>query len=74
MDKLKKLVDSSVEDEINAADEYGAMIEATKSCSLPDESKELVRAMLTKIQTDEKTHKMMLLVIQEVINEDAKDK
>jgi hypothetical protein len=72
MDDLKSLIDGTLEDESNAGDEYGVMIEATKESSLTEESKGLIVAMLEKIQADEHTHHQMLLVIQEVVNEEAK--
>lgn len=67
--KLLDMINSSLEDEVDAKDEYQEMMELTSADdSLTDEEKSLITGMIFKIQNDEKTHKVLLGIIREVLN------
>ena len=66
---LLDMINSSLEDEVDAKDEYQEMMELTSvDDSLTDEEKSLITGILFKIQNDEKTHKVLLSIIREVLN------
>lgn len=67
--KLLDMINSSLEDEVDAKDEYQEMMELTSADdSLTDEEKSLITGIIFKIQNDEKTHKVLLSIIREVLN------
>lgn len=67
--KLIDLVNNSLSDEHKAGSEYEAMAKlASKDTSLTEEERALIVGILFKIQTDEGTHKVLLSIIQEVLN------
>ena len=67
--KLLDMINSSLEDEVDAKDEYQEMMELTSvDDSLTDEEKSLITCIIFKIQNDEKTHKVLLSIIREVLN------
>lgn len=67
--KLLDMINSSLEDEVDAKDEYQEMMELTSvDDSLTDEEKSLITGIIFKIQNDEKTHKVLLSIIREVLN------
>ena len=71
---LYTYIKDSLEDETNAKDEYEEMIELTeKEEELTDEEKSLIVGMIFKIQTDEKTHKVLLSIIKEVLESKHKE-
>lgn len=71
---LYAYIKDSLEDETNAKDEYEEMIELTeKEEELTDEEKSLIVGMIFKIQTDEKTHKVLLSIIKEVLENKHKE-
>ena len=66
---LLDMINNSLKDETGAKDEYQEMMELTsKEDSLTEEEKSLIIGMIFKIQTDEKTHKVLLGIIKEVLN------
>lgn len=66
---LLDMINSSLEDEVDAKDEYQEMMELTSADdSLTDEEKSLITGIIFKIQNDEKTHKVLLSIIREVLN------
>lgn len=67
--KLLDMINNSLKDEVDAKDEYQEMMELTSADdSLTDEEKSLITGMIFKIQNDEKTHKVLLSIIREVLN------
>ena len=67
--RLLDMINSSLEDEVDAKDEYQEMMELTSvDDSLTDEEKSLITGIIFKIQNDEKTHKVLLSIIREVLN------
>ena len=67
--RLLDMINSSLEDEVDAKDEYQEMMELTSADdSLTDEEKSLITGIIFKIQNDEKTHKVLLSIIREVLN------
>lgn len=67
--KLLDMINNSLKDEVDAKDEYQEMMELTSADdSLTDEEKSLITGMIFKIQNDEKTHKVLLGIIREVLN------
>ena len=67
--RLLDMINSSLEDEVDAKDEYQEMMELTSTDdSLTDEEKSLITGIIFKIQNDEKTHKVLLSIIREVLN------
>lgn len=69
MDELKKLLDSTLNDESKAKDEYGLMIEAIGNSDMSDELKVLATTIVEKIRIDEETHHEMLQMLSDVINQ-----
>ena len=69
MDELKKLLDSTLNDENNAKDEYGQMIEAIEKSEMADELKVLATTIVEKIRIDEETHHEMLQMLSDVVNQ-----
>ena len=69
MDELKKLLDSTLNDENNAKDEYGQMIEAIEKSVMADELKVLATTIVEKIRIDEETHHEMLQMLSDVVNQ-----
>ena len=69
MDELKKLLDSTLNDESNAKDEYEQMIEAIEKSSMADEMKVLATTIVEKIRIDEETHHEMLQMLSDVVNQ-----
>lgn len=68
---LLDFVKSSLEDEGEAKDKYEVMMELTKSDQeLTESEKSLVLGILFKIQTDEKTHDLLLEIIRGVLEGD----
>ena len=66
---LLDMINNSLKDETGAKDEYQEMMELTsKEDSLTEEEKSLIIGMIFKIQNDEKTHKVLLGIIKEVLN------
>lgn len=66
---LLDMINNSLKDETGAKDEYQEMMEQTyKEDSLTEEEKSLIIGMIFKIQNDEKTHKVLLGIIKEVLN------
>lgn len=66
---LLEKVNDSLGDETDAKDEYQEMIDLTsKTTELTDEEKSLITGILFKIQTDEKTHKVLLSILKEVLD------
>ena len=69
MDELKKLLDSTLNDESKAKDEYGLMIEAIGNSAMSDELKVLATTIVEKIRIDEETHHEMLQMLSDVVNQ-----
>ena len=69
MDELKKLLDSTLNDENNAKDEYEQMIEAIEKSEMADELKVLAITIVEKIRIDEETHHEMLQMLNDVVNQ-----
>mgnify|MGYP000924406278 FL=1 len=69
MDELKKLLDSTLNNESKAKDEYGLMIEAIGNSDMPDELKVLATTIVEKIRIDEETHHEMLQMLSDVVNQ-----
>ena len=69
MDELKKLLDSTLNDESKAKDEYGLMIEAIDNSDMSDELKVLATTIVEKIRIDEETHHEMLQMLSDVVNQ-----
>lgn len=69
MDELKKLLDSTLNDESKAKDEYGLMIEAIGNSDMSDELKVLATTIVEKIRIDEETHHEMLQMLSDVVNQ-----
>lgn len=68
---LLDFVKSSLEDEGEAKDKYEVMMELTKSDQeLTESEKSLILGILFKIQTDEKTHDLLLEIIRGVLEGD----
>lgn len=68
---LLDFVKSSLEDEGEAKDKYEVMMELTKSDQeLTESEKGLILGILFKIQTDEKTHDLLLEIIRGVLEGD----
>lgn len=66
---LLDMINNSLKDETGAKDEYQEMMELTyKEDSLTEEEKSLIIGMIFKIQNDEKTHKVLLGIIKEILN------
>lgn len=65
---LLEYINNSLSDEKDATDEYATMRdEVEANTSLTDEEKGLISGILFKIETDEKTHKVLLSIIKEVL-------
>ena len=72
LDEFRSLLAQSLNDEKDARDVYGDMSELIKQAEgLTDKEKSLIVGILFKIGTDEKTHKVLLSIIDAVVN--AKD-
>jgi len=69
MDELKKLLNSTLDDESKAKDEYGLMIEAIGKSDMSDELKVLATTIVEKIRIDEETHHEMLQMLSDVVNQ-----
>ena len=69
MDELKKLLDSTLNNESKAKDEYGLMIEAIGNSDISDELKVLATTIVEKIRIDEETHHEMLQMLSDVVNQ-----
>ena len=69
MDELKKLLNSTLNDESKAKDEYGLMIEAIGNSDMSDELKVLATTIVEKIRIDEETHYEMLQMLSDVVNQ-----
>lgn len=69
MDELKKLLDSTLNNESKAKDEYGLMIEAIGNSDMSDELKVLATTIVEKIRIDEETHHEMLQMLSDVVNQ-----
>lgn len=69
MDELKKLLNSTLDDESKAKDEYGLMIEAIGNSDMSDELKVLATTIVEKIRIDEETHHEMLQMLSDVVNQ-----
>jgi len=69
MEELKKLLDSTLDDESKAKDEYGLMIEAIGKGDMSDELKVLATTIVEKIRIDEETHYEMLQMLSDVVNQ-----
>lgn len=69
MDKLKALLNSTLQNEDDAKDEYGLMIEAIGNSDMSDELKVLATTIVEKIRIDEETHHEMLQMLSDVINQ-----
>ena len=68
---LLEYVESSLEDESGAKDKYQTMMDLLESEeSLNDSEKSLIMGILFKIQTDEKTHDLLLNIIKDVLEGD----
>lgn len=66
---LLDMINNSLSDESTARDEYQDMMDlASKDENLTEEEKGLIVGILFKIQTDEKTHKILLNIIKEVLS------
>lgn len=69
MEGLKELLNSTLNDESKAKDEYGLMIEAIGESDMSDELKVLATTIVEKIRIDEETHFEMLLMLSDVVNQ-----
>lgn len=69
MDELKKLLDSTLNDESEAKDEYDLMIGAIGNSDMSDELKVLATTIVEKIRIDEETHHEMLQMLSDVVNQ-----
>lgn len=69
MDELKALLNSTLEDESDAKDDYGQMIEAIGNSDMSDELKVLATTIVEKIRIDEETHHEMLQMLSDVVNQ-----
>lgn len=68
---LLEYVNSSLEDESGAKDKYQTMMDLIESEeNLNDSEKSLIMGILFKIQTDEKTHDLLLNIIKDVLEGD----
>lgn len=68
---LLEYVNSSLEDESGAKDKYQTMMDLLESEEdLNDSEKSLIMGILFKIQTDEKTHDLLLNIIKDVLEGD----
>lgn len=68
---LLEYVNSSLKDESGAKDKYQTMMDLLESEeSLNDSEKSLIMGILFKIQTDEKTHDLLLNIIKDVLEGD----
>lgn len=68
---LLEYVNSSLEDESGAKDKYQTMMDLLESEeNLNDSEKSLIMGILFKIQTDEKTHDLLLNIIKDVLEGD----
>lgn len=68
---LLEYVNSSLEDESGAKDKYQTMMDLLESEeNLSDSEKSLIMGILFKIQTDEKTHDLLLNIIKDVLEGD----
>lgn len=68
---LLEYVESSLEDESGAKDKYQTMMDLLESEeNLNDSEKSLIMGILFKIQTDEKTHDLLLNIIKDVLEGD----
>ena len=68
---LLEYVESSLEDESGAKDKYQTMMNLLESEEdLNDSEKSLIMGILFKIQTDEKTHDLLLNIIKDVLEGD----
>ena len=68
---LLEYVESSLEDESGAKDKYQTMMDLLESEeNLDDSEKSLIMGILFKIQTDEKTHDLLLNIIKDVLEGD----
>lgn len=68
---LLEYVNSSLEDESGAKDKYQTMMDLLESEeNLDDSEKSLIMGILFKIQTDEKTHDLLLNIIKDVLEGD----
>lgn len=68
---LLEYVNSSLEDESGAKDKYQTMMDLIESEeNLSDSEKSLIMGILFKIQTDEKTHDLLLNIIKDVLEGD----
>lgn len=68
---LLEYVESSLEDESGAKDKYQTMMDLLESEEdLNDSEKSLIMGILFKIQTDEKTHDLLLNIIKDVLEGD----
>lgn len=68
---LLEYVESSLEDESGAKDKYQTMMDLLESEeNLSDSEKSLIMGILFKIQTDEKTHDLLLNIIKDVLEGD----
>lgn len=69
MEELKKLLNSTLDDEGKAKDEYGLMIEAIGKSDMSDELKVLATTIVEKIRIDEETHHEMIQMLSDVVNQ-----
>jgi UDP-glucose 6-dehydrogenase len=65
---LLELVESSIDDETSADNEYEKMAELVdKQDNLNDSEKALILGIIFKINTDEETHQVLLKVIRDIL-------
>lgn len=68
MNIIQQLKDS-IKDETSARNEYDELIdEINKDSKLKENDKNLIMGILYKISTDEKTHKILLKIIDKVLD------
>lgn len=66
---FREYLNSTFNDEVEAKDKYEDMINVLKKdTSIEENIKALILGIIFKIQTDEKTHKILLSIIKEVLD------